>query len=295
MDKKKDFFAIDTHDAPQMRINTLHSKNQKRVSERKKTSSFLTDCEKVLYHLTHYNFDYAGPHHNIGHNIVFIVGLPRAGKSTTERLLSGTDFFECFDELYSLSKMLGEITGPDGLEYTYPEYLPKMMDQIFPDMAQDFMTRLHEKTGDVDKIITNTMPGNYLYVPLLKKMLPNSKVIWCHRERPRHLAALYSKNFKRSYWNFTDDINELLDAYDLYYHVYDLYKSNMPDAFLDLQFEDTLNNPEMTLRKVMDFIAIDYTDATIETALAANQDEIATIRYIDDSIKKYLVYLPEFL
>jgi hypothetical protein len=109
------------------------------------------------------------------------------------------------------------------------------------------------------------------------------------------LAALYSKEYKNILWYFTDDIDALLEAYDLYYHVHNLYKSKLPDGFLDIQFEDALHDPETTLRTILDFIGMDYNEVIVEKAIAENKDHMAKIRYIDDNIKKYLVYLPEFL
>mgnify|MGYP000462106622 CR=1 FL=1 len=293
--KDIDIFSRATDQAPADIVIELHKKTRKRYKSQEAQSTFPQDCENILYHLTNYNFDYSGPVHDLGANIVFIVGIPRCGKTTIEKLLSGTGAFECHDELYFLRDMLGQIIGPDGLEYVYPEYLPKMMDQIFPDMAKDFIARLREQIGETDKFITNTMPANFLYIPLLKKMLPRCKIIWCHRNRQKHLAALYSKEFKNILWYFTDDVEVLLEAYELYYHVYDLYKSKLPNGFLDVEFDNTLINPEKTLRSVLDFIELEYDDGVVEKTIEANKEHIAKIRYIDDNIKKYLVYLPEFL
>ena len=187
------------------------------------------------------------------------------------------------------------IEGPDNKLYKYPEYLPMMSDNIFPQMAKDINTLLERRVGETDKIITNTMPGNFLYIPLLKKIFPKCKILWCHRNKQKHLAALYCKRFKHSLWNFTDSIEELLSAYNLYYDVYRLYALNMPGEFLNLNFEETLLDPENSISKILDFIEITYSKNYIYNSLEVNMNHISNIRYIDENIKKYLVYLPEFL
>lgn len=297
-DWMEDFLSFNDEASAMQNVKDLHIRNKTLVEKRDRNSKthFFDDCENCLVYLTNYNhFKNTTTNQNLGKNLVFILGFPRSGKTTLEEFLSHCPNTHSLGENNTILKMFRKLEGPDGNDYRYPSYLPKMKDSIFPDMANDFFEKYLDKVPDKKAYILNSLPGNFLYVPLLKKMLPDCKIIWCHRQRQRQLVSLYAKMFPYTYWDFTDDVDELLEAYDLYYQVYDLYKSKMPDGFLDIQFEDTLNNPEKTLRTVLDYIGEDYSESDVAKAMAKNKDHIANIRYIDDNIKKYLVYLPEFL
>ena len=252
--------------------------------------SFADACNAILNNLDNYNFSFEK---RTSTKIIFIVGLPQAGKSSLERMLSTDTQFKCYDEIYDLSEMFEELIGPDGITYKYPEYLNKLSEKIYPSMRSDFWRRLKIKGVDTDKVITNTMPVNFLYIPLLLKMLPNCKIIWCHRQFTNHLTCLYSKYFKHSYYNFTNDTNELLETYKIYYQVYNFYKSKIPDGFIDVQFEKLIYNPEIELQRVLNYINID--DIDTNQIINKNKDYLNLLKFEDYRLKYYLPYLPEFL
>lgn len=257
--------------------------------------NYVTTWRNTADILDGYNFNYNGPIHNIGENLIFILGLPRSGKSSLEKIISVTGDFDCYDEEYGFNSFLGKITGPDQNIYIYPEYLPFLMDKIFPDMAKDFQKRYVDAVGNSQKLITNTGPSNYLYIPIIKKMLPKAKIIICGRERQKHMAALFSKVFEHKFWYWTSDIDILIETYGYYQGIMDTYKNKISDDVLFIDFEDTLYKTPAVLKAVFSFINLKKTDDQILDIVRRNTKYIDALKFEDHRITQCLPYFPEFL
>lgn len=170
-----------------------------------------------------------------GENLIFIVGLPRSGKSSLEHILSND--LSCINggELSVVSNLFSSYTVKN-TSLKYPLYMRDLNDNDFKKMGKQAIDIFAKKYDDPEKKIIITMPSNFLYIPLLQKILPHSKIIWCHRNTKHHTLNLFIKHFRSSYWNFTYDMESIIKVLQAHEKFIALIENNVFDAPINYQY-----------------------------------------------------------
>lgn len=180
---------------------------------------------------------------------VFIVGMPRSGTTLTEQIISSHPDVYGAGELPELGRVYRQwITGA-------------MSDPA--ELGEDYVQRLkvRDKTGKARRI-TDKMPGNYVHMGLIAYILPNARIIHCKRDPIDNCLSCYKQNFARGqYWSY--DLEELAAEYKRYQGMMDHWKSVMPDRFLEIEYEETVNNFEEQARRLIDYVGLEWNDACL--------------------------------
>lgn len=145
----------------------------------------------------------------------------------------------------------------------------------------------------MDKIILNTMPTNFIYIPLIKAIAPRAKIIWCHREPQTHCINMFIKSFKHEAWNFTNSIDRIVETYQSYQRIYQFYKEKMPDNFIDVQYEDMMKDPKKTLSTLLENAGYDIPASALKKAIQDNQSYLNVIEAEHTLLRNYTPYFPE--
>ena len=152
---------------------------------------------------------------------IFIVGLPRAGSTLLEQILSSHSQVDGTLELpniLSLSQQLRR-RGRTGGEPGYPEILAALSDEELGEFGRQYIddTRIHRRDAPffVDK-----MPNNFRHIGLIHLILPNAKII----DARRHPMACGFSGYKQLFaegQEFTYDLADLGQYYRDYVELMD--------------------------------------------------------------------------
>ena len=181
---------------------------------------------------------------------VFIVGMPRSGTTLTEQIIaSHPDVFGA-GELYSLGQC-EEIIGvmnPDNAREHGEKYI-ELIQALHPDAKKA-------------KRITDKMPGNYARMSHIYAALPNAKIIHCRRNPIDTCLSCYKQLFGRGhYWSYSQE--ELAGHYREYDELMDHWRTVMPGRFLEIKYEDTINDFENQARKLIAHVGLEWNDACL--------------------------------
>ena len=130
---------------------------------------------------------------------IFIVGLPRAGSTLLEQILSSHSLVEGTMELpdvISIARALGE-RGGRSQESKYPEVLATLAGAEFRALGERYLeqTRIQRKT--CKPFFIDKMPNNFAHVGLIHLMLPNAKIIDARRHPLGCCFSAYKQHFGR--------------------------------------------------------------------------------------------------
>ncbi len=139
----------------------------------------------------------------VGHKAadpIFIVGLPRAGSTLLEQILSSHSQIEGTMELpdiTSLARHLNEDNAGDSTDVAYPDLLGYLEAEEFERRGREYIanTRSHRKLGR--KYFIDKMPNNYAHIPLIHMILPNAKIIDARRHPLGSCFSNYKQHFAR--------------------------------------------------------------------------------------------------
>lgn len=181
---------------------------------------------------------------------VFIVGMPRSGTTLTEQILSAHPDVFGAGELIDLS------------------LTERQMGILNTDNARDFgktyvdMIRKHDPSGKA-KRITDKMPGNYARLGEIVCTLPRAKIIHCRRDPIDTALSCYKQLFARGqYWSY--NLEELADQYKMYEELMSHWRTVLPGRFIEIEYEETVNNLESVARRLIDYIGLPWDDACLK-------------------------------
>jgi len=200
---------------------------------------------------------------------VFIVGFPRSGTSLLEQILGSHSQIAPCGELQFISdissRKAAEITGS---HLPYPQLLldsdkPLTNEKI--SAMQDYYMDGVKSTGvtDVDtRWITDKMPHNALHVGLIALLFPASPIIHISRHPLNSCLSAYFSNFTSGH-RYTSSLESTAQHYKQMMDMLLHYRS-IGVKFLEIHYEDLVQEQESVTRKILEYIGAPWDDACLQ-------------------------------
>ena len=189
---------------------------------------------------------------------IFVVGLPRAGSTLLEQILSSHSLVDGTLELpniLSLSQQLRR-RERDGGGPGYPEILAALPDEELEAFGRQYIddTRIHRRDAPffIDK-----MPNNFRHIGLIHLILPNARII----DARRHPMACGFSGYKQLFaegQEFTYDLADMGQYYRDYVELMDHWDEVLPGKVLRVQYEDVVADLETQVRRILDHCGLDF-------------------------------------
>jgi tetratricopeptide (TPR) repeat protein len=200
---------------------------------------------------------------------IFLVGLPRAGKSLLEEQLA------CYRGVHAGGESgLLEVRTGSGKPLGHDDLQALPASEI-ADLAAGLAGRLRGLAPAASRI-TNTMPGNFALLGLIHQLLPQAPIVHCVREPLDTALACYFKLFVQG-WDFTYDLADLGRYYAAYERLMRRWGELLPGAILTVRYEDLVRAPAAATRRVARFCGLGESDR-IAPAPVLRADEVGRWR-----------------
>ena len=192
-------------------------------------------------------------------NPIFIVGMPRAGSTLLEQILSSHSAVEGTTELPEIITLTRELRAQSESDDigAYADVLAAMSPQALRELGERYMarTRVHRKTDRpyfIDK-----MPNNFLHVAMIRLALPNAKII----DARRHPMACCFSNFKQHYargQRFSYDLTDMGRYYRDYVGLIEHFDAALPGHIHRVFYEAIVEDTEREVHRVLDYCALPF-------------------------------------
>jgi predicted Zn-dependent protease len=191
---------------------------------------------------------------------IFVVGLPRAGSTLLEQILSSHSQIEGTMELpdiTSLARHLNEDNTGDGEEDGYPLILADLDSAEFARRGREYIrtTRPHRKLGRT--YFVDKMPNNYAHVPLMHLILPNAKIIDARRHPMGSCFSNFKQHFARGQ-HFTYALTDVGRYYRDYVEMMAHWDRVLPGRVHRVIYEQLVENPEEEIRRVFEYLGLPF-------------------------------------
>lgn len=189
---------------------------------------------------------------------IFIVGLPRAGSTLLEQILSAHSRVDATHELHDILSLVRRLRRgenyPDMLSSLNPEYLRRFGKQFIE------QTQIYRQSGQhfIDK-----MPNNFLHLGLIKLILPNARVIDARRSPIDCCYSGYTQLFAEGQ-DFSYDLTAIGQYYRDYERLMDHWDKVMPGFVLRVQHEDVIEDTEQQVRRMLQFCGLEFESACLD-------------------------------
>lgn len=178
---------------------------------------------------------------------VFIVGLPRSGKSTLEGMLARHPAFFAAGELQAAANMAAAL-GNSGGAGAGPV--------LSPSASLEFGRRYLQmaETLAPGQRVLDTMPNNFLLIGALRLALPGARVIHCLRDPREHMVALFQKYFSQLGNEYANDLGDLLAYLPLYRGLMSFWTQRFPGFVHDADMAEIGSAPDRETGRLTTFL-----------------------------------------
>jgi len=190
---------------------------------------------------------------------VFIVGMPRAGSTLVEQILSSHSLVEGTMELYdmiSLARSL-DVRGPREQPVQYPDTLAALTPAQLKALGERYLerTRVQRKSGApyfIDK-----MPNNFLHTGLILLALPNARVIDVRRHPLGCCFSVFKQHFARGQ-SFSYSLQEVGRYYRDYVELMAHFDRVLPGRVHRVDYESLVEDSEAEVRALLEYCGLPF-------------------------------------
>jgi len=193
---------------------------------------------------------------------IFILGMPRSGTTLVEQVLASHPNVYGAGELSDFRRItksnfgkIEDIQFPDRANYSNSRDLLSAGDEYVSVIRGDSETK---------KFITNKTPHNFLFIGMIKLVLPNAKIIHCCRDSHDTCLSIFKNYFPAENFKYANNLNELGQYYNLYHDLMDHWHEVLPDFIYDIQYEDLVADQEKQSRALLEYCGLEWDDACLE-------------------------------
>jgi tetratricopeptide (TPR) repeat protein len=208
---------------------------------------------------------------------VFFIGFPRSGTTLVERMLAH------HPDVFASSEM----TPLDGVLDWLEQHFPK---QPYPDVLRSLKQRQLEELRQVywgwmdnkfnspkEPVFVDKMPMNILAVGLINLIFPDSKILCALRDPRDVIVSCYFQDFSQNM--STSTFNSLPSTAEYYNTVMDYWirmKPNLEMQIHEYRYEDLVVDGEKTLKKILEFIGLNWRSDSFEYRTSPMGTQICT-------------------
>ena len=195
---------------------------------------------------------------------IFIVGLPRAGSTLLEQILSSHSQVDGTFELPNMMAIAHRLNGRQFVnkEARYPKILSELTLEKLRSLGDEYIrgTRIHR--GEAPFFI-DKMPNNFRHIGLISMILPNARII----DARRHPMGCCFSGFKQLFaegQDYTYGLEEIGRYYRNYVALMDHWDEVLPGKVLRVQYEDVVADLEAEVRRILDYCELSFETSCID-------------------------------
>lgn len=193
---------------------------------------------------------------------IFILGMPRSGTTLVEQIIaSHTDVYGA-GELNHLGHIVESLFG-NVSDNNFKQVVSQSSVSKFTKAGNDYVD-LVKQGVDGARFITDKMPHNFLYIGMIKLILPEAKIVHCCRDARDNCLSIYKNLFQASGHSYAYDLGELGEYYNKYQDLMEHWRTILPNVIYDIQYEDIVANQEAESRSLLSHCGLEWDEACLE-------------------------------
>ena len=191
---------------------------------------------------------------------IFIIGLPRSGKTVTETLLCRHPLVAAGGELKQFGDSVTALLKSERLD-VFPDGVAALNASHYKYLGKKYIGELRRRFNS-ETYVTNTLPGNAYRIGMIHLCLPRAKVVWVEREIRDACFEIYRKNFAEGH-AYSNELGMLGEYAVRFNNLMEYWDQLLPGYIYKLKFEEIIADPKTQLRGLLDFCGLEWDDASL--------------------------------
>ncbi len=234
------------------RLRALTAKHDRRAVTRHVENSINLFGQQFFAERVGAGFEAADP--------IFVLGMPRAGSTLIEQILSSHAQVEGTMELPDVPALAGWLAGGKDAGFEDSGYLNRLKAlprEELRKLGQGYIwgTRLRRQTQK--PFFVDKMPNNWMHLGLILTILPNARIIDARRNPMACGLSLFRQHFAKGQ-DFSYDLTDIGSLYSDYVRMMDHFDRTMPGRIIRVFHEDLVTDPEGGIRGLLDRLQLPF-------------------------------------
>ena len=220
---------------------------------------------RVARACAHYTGDFFAARAGMGcpaRDPIFVVGLPRAGSTLIEQILSSHSQVEGTMELPEVASISRSLRRHGEGETPYHDALAALDADALRALGEHYLahTRIQRKTSA--PLFIDKMPNNFMHVGLIHLMLPNARIIDARRHPLACCFSAFKQHFARGQ-SFSYDLEDVGRYYHDYVRLMAHFDTVLPGRIHRVFYERMVADTEGEVRRLLDYCGLPFEDACL--------------------------------
>lgn len=186
---------------------------------------------------------------------IFVVGMPRAGSTLVEQILSSHSLIEGTSELPDIPALARR-------DKTYPQSLTTLGGDELAALGEEYLKRTRIQRKTERPMFIDKLPNNWVHAVFIMLALPGAKLI----DARRHPLGCCFSNFKQHFAHgqaFSYSLSDMGRYYRDYVRLMDHLDRVQPGRVHRVIYEEMVENTETQVRGLLDFVGVPFEAACL--------------------------------
>ena len=222
------------------------------------------------------------------HSPIFILGMPRSGTTLVEQIISS----------HSEVSAAGELIFVKQFGFTLATEPTSVNAATVSEFRQKYLSEL-TKISSGERFVSDKMPQNFCFIPLICAALPEAKIIHVQRSAAATCWSNYKQYFVTDSIGYCYDLHDVVSYYKLYNDLMNFWQAEYSDRIYNLNYESLTTDQTNQTRKLIDHLDLTWEEACLSphknkrSVRTASQQQVRQKVYkgSSDAWRKYEPYL----
>ncbi|HWV60997.1 MAG TPA: sulfotransferase [Sphingopyxis sp.] len=227
---------------------------------------------------------------------IFIVGMPRSGSTLVEQILASHPDVEGLGELLALEEVaasMGAFDAPDA----FVGRLQNLTQAEAAHLGAHYLARANRYRRTSRPYFTDKMPANWRFVALIRRIVPDARIIDVRRNPMACGFSAYTTYFNRN-TDFPNALEDLGRYYRSYRRMMEMVQASAPDTVCDIDYERLVSDPDLEIAALLDRLRLPFAEACLapdrerRAIYTPSAQQVRTpIHRMKDQFRDYLPWL----
>ena len=206
---------------------------------------------------------------------IFILGMPRSGTTLVEQIVSSHS----------------DVTGAGELRFVekYGAALATNVKSVNPASISEFREKYLSKLTKLSsgkQFVTDKMPQNFSFIPLICAAFPEAKIIHVERSAAATCWSNYKQYFRAKGLGYCYDLKDVVDYYRLYIDLMEFWQSQYNNRIYNLNYEELTTNQENETKNLIKHLDLNWEEACLSPHLNKRSVRTASQQQVRQKVYK---------
>ena len=225
----------------------------------------------------------------LGRKAIFIASMPRSGSSLVEQILASHSEVDGAGELPDLPALLTEESRRRGKPLW--QWAPEADADDWQRLGRRYLDRTARWHAQRPRF-TDKLPGNWMYVGAIRRMLPGAHVVIVRRDALETCLACYRQRLVGNEYTrtFSDLARYWRDFDRAARHWCDLHPENVRES----RYEDLVVDPEVEIRRLLEFCDLPFEPACLDFHLTSREVHTPSAAQVREPLRRDTARAPRY-